>query len=82
MCEDLTLNDGQQDDDDKEEEGDVEEDAIIFILVLIGRLDLVADATAGSHTFVQMKYEALGEGIFRLSRLLERAPTRLTVHML
>lgn len=47
-----TLNDGQQDNDDEEEEGDVEEDTVDFVLVAVGRLDLVTDTTASSDTLV------------------------------
>jgi hypothetical protein len=55
----LTLNDGQQDDDDEEEKRDVEHYSVDFVVVAVGRTDLVSDTTAGPYTFVQMEHEAL-----------------------
>jgi hypothetical protein len=48
----FTLNDSEQDDNDEEEESDVEENAVNLVLVAVGGLDFVTDATAGSHAFV------------------------------
>jgi len=53
-----TLNDGQQNDNDEEEEGDVEEDAVDFVIVAIWRFDFVTDTTTSSYTLVNVEDEA------------------------
>lgn len=59
QCGRRTLQDGEQDDDDEEEEGDVEDDAVHLRVVSVGRLQLVADPSARSHSLVQVEHEAL-----------------------
>lgn len=54
-----TLNNGQKDDDDEEEERDVEHYSVNFVIVSVGRIYFVTDATTGSHAFIQMKDETL-----------------------
>ena len=43
-----TLNDGQQNNNDEKEEGDIEENAVNFIVVTIRRLNFVTDTTTSS----------------------------------
>ena len=55
----ITLNDGQKNNDNEEEERNIEEDSVDFVLVAIGRLDFITNATAGPHALVQMEHETL-----------------------
>lgn len=51
------MNDSEQDDNDKEEERDVKENAVHFVIVTVGRFDLVTDTTTGSNTLAFEEHE-------------------------
>lgn len=61
-CSQLTLNDGQKDDDDEEEESYVKHYPVDFVVVAVGRFDLVSDTSAGPHALVQVEHETLKHG--------------------